>query len=96
MWLLPKQTIYFYNSTAIIAISAITDIKYFMRRSKPSPPEKNDHASSKPLFLRIPAGLHAALIIAAGAAQQECGKRVSVNNLATQVLAKEVGFDLQE
>lgn len=68
-----------------------------MNRLKPQPLKiGTDIASAKTLFLRVPPELHAALVVAAGAEQQRCGKRVSVNCLATKVLAEAMRLNESE
>jgi predicted HicB family RNase H-like nuclease len=53
-----------------------------------------DTASAKTVFLRVPPELHAALVVAAGAEQQQRGERVSVNWLAAKILAEALGFEV--
>lgn len=68
-----------------------------MRRVK-SPPLKigTDIASAKTVFLRLPPELHRALVVAAGVEQQKRGERVSVNQLAGQILARALNLHVSE
>lgn len=68
-----------------------------MRRVK-SPTLKigADIASAKTVFLRVPPELHAALVVAAGSEQQKRGEKISVNWLATKILAEAMGFDVSD
>jgi predicted HicB family RNase H-like nuclease len=66
------------------------------RPKSPSLVVGTDIASTKTLFLRIPPKLHAALVVAAGVEQQKRGERVSVNCLATRVLAEAMDFKVSE
>lgn len=90
---------YVLASIADIALTSKLYLLAFKSMHSPKLPTLKigtDIASAKTVFLRVPPELHAALVVAAGAEQQKRGERVSVNWLASRVLAEAMGFDVSE
>lgn len=58
---------------------------------KPSAKLAKDPSYERVVYLRVSSTLHAALMSAAGAEQLRSGKKVSINNLASKLIANALG-----